>query len=79
MPRYYFHVSTEGQLFWDNQGAQLNQLGEAHAYGVKLQRRLAEYSDEYQDVLVKVADEVGKIKLILLPWRYTNSSSFIWR
>ena len=78
MPRYYFHISSYGQRFRDDQGAELKELSDAHAYGVKLQQRLAEYCEGSHD-FVRIADEFGEIKLILLPWRARGFIPFVWR
>jgi hypothetical protein len=65
VPRYYFHISSYGQLFRDDQGAQLKELSDAHAYGVKLQQKLAEYCEGSHDV-VRIADRGNY-------WRWTGN------
>jgi hypothetical protein len=38
MPRYFFHLIDDGQVWVDDQGVQLKELSMAHEYALKLQR-----------------------------------------
>jgi hypothetical protein len=79
MPRYFFHLIDDGQVWVDDQGVQLKELSTAHEYALKLQRKIQEYSAESPSrLMIKVADDAGQTPLIILPKPQTNGCDFFW-
>jgi hypothetical protein len=78
MPRYFFHLIDDGQVWVDDQGVQLKELSTAHEYALKLQRKIREYSAEGpSSLMIKVADDAGQTPLIILPEPQTmDATSF---
>ena len=68
MPRYYFHLVSPTNPVRDRTGVELAGLAAAHWHATRLVYRLREHAAETgEDWVLKVADELGAIPLVLLP------------
>lgn len=68
MPRYFFHLVSEGHVVADDEGVHFGELGAAHLYAVKLQDQIRLYCPEPPyDWIVKVSDHTGATPLVILP------------
>ena len=79
MARYFFHLMDHDHIIRDENGVELQGLGAAHLYGIKLQQQILLYSpDDPCDWVVKVTDEGGSVPLIIFPHRHPERA-VVWR
>ena len=68
MPRYFFHLISDGLVIVDEEGIPFSELSAAHRHGVKLQDQIRLYCPEPPcDWIVKVSDHTGATPLVILP------------
>jgi hypothetical protein len=81
MPRYFFHLVSEGHTVQDTDGVNLNELSAAHEYAVKLQYHIRQYSHEPTfEWMVRVSDGNGATPLVVLPPRQiAGPLPLLWR
>jgi hypothetical protein len=71
MARYFFHLMDHDHVIRDENGVELQGLGAAHLYGIKLQQQILLYSpNEPCEWMVRVTEEGGSVPLIILPQRH---------
>jgi hypothetical protein len=68
MPRYFFHLSSDGYAIADHEGVELRELSAAHRHAIKLQEQIRLYCPEPPcEWIVKVGDDSGTVPLVILP------------
>jgi hypothetical protein len=68
MPRYYFHLVSDGHVIDDDEGVELRELSAAHGHALRLQDQIRLYCPEPPcDWIVKVSDHTGASPLVILP------------
>jgi len=68
VPRYFFHLKSAKTPVQDRCGVELSGLAAAHWHATRLVYRLREHAAEaVEDWVLEVAEESGKVSLVLLP------------
>ena len=68
MPRYFFHLISDGLVIADEEGIPFSELSAAPRHAVKLQDQIRLYCPEPPcDWIVKVSDHTGATPLVILP------------
>jgi hypothetical protein len=69
MPRFYFHISSKDEFLPDTKGAELEDLGMAHAYALRLILSMMQtFSDaaDWRGWRAEVTDEEWRTVLVVL-------------
>jgi Domain of unknown function (DUF6894) len=68
MQRYFFHLASKDQKFFDNKGRDMDSLYAAYQYALRLFQKSGAYfaPEEFEGWRMNIANEIGQVKLVVL-------------